>query len=402
MILEITLAIILGILAGTFTGLIPGIHINLVAISLLAISPFLLIYFPLNSLIVFIVAMAITHTFLDFIPSIFLGAPDEDTGLSVLPGHKLLNKGQGYEAVIYTLYGGLLAIPIILIFTPLFIFILPRISAYLTTGMFFLLIFASIYLLTREGKNIIWALIVFILAGFLGISTLNLNINNPLLPLLTGLFGSSSLITSIRKKSKVPRQKILAIKKIKLTKLELFRISIASILSAPVCSFLPSLGSSQAAVIGSDILGETNKKEFLSLLGAINTIVMGLSFVTLFVISRTRTGAALTIAQLTELTLNQLYLILITIIISALASFFLAIYLSKIFAKKIILFNYKKLSIFILILLALMSLIFSGILGLLVFIVASSTGLIAILTNIRRTQLMGALMLPTILLYLPL
>ena len=33
-------------------------------------------------------------TFIDFIPSIFLGCPDTDTELSILPGHELLKKGE--------------------------------------------------------------------------------------------------------------------------------------------------------------------------------------------------------------------------------------------------------------------------------------------------------------------
>ncbi len=46
-----------------------------------------------------IIGCLITHTFLDIIPSVFLGAPDEDTALSVLPGHRLMLAGRGYEAI---------------------------------------------------------------------------------------------------------------------------------------------------------------------------------------------------------------------------------------------------------------------------------------------------------------
>ena len=49
----------------------------------------LLIFFSPIALIIFIVAMSITQSFVDFIPSIYLGAPDEDTVLSTMPGHNL-------------------------------------------------------------------------------------------------------------------------------------------------------------------------------------------------------------------------------------------------------------------------------------------------------------------------
>ena len=64
---------------------------------------------------VFIAALAITHTFVDFIPSIFLGCPDTDTELSVLPGHEMLKKGEGYEAIMRTAYGGLISIFLLII-----------------------------------------------------------------------------------------------------------------------------------------------------------------------------------------------------------------------------------------------------------------------------------------------
>ena len=212
MLIELSLALLLGLLAGTITGLIPGIHINLIAVFLLSLSPILLQRLAPLTLAVFITSMAITHSFLDFIPSIFLGAPDEDSFLAVLPGHELLKLGRGHEAVILTLYGSLTALLIILIFTPIFIFILPVIQSTIIRILPFILIFASLYLILREEEFLI-SLTVFLLAGFLGLLTFNLPIKEPLLPLLTGLFGFSALIISLRTSTtNLPKQKITKIK----------------------------------------------------------------------------------------------------------------------------------------------------------------------------------------------
>jgi len=54
---------------------------------------------------ILILAIAVSHTFVSFVPSVFLGAPDEDTALSVLPGHRMLLRGRGYEAVLLTARG---------------------------------------------------------------------------------------------------------------------------------------------------------------------------------------------------------------------------------------------------------------------------------------------------------
>ncbi len=408
MIIELIVALIVGLLAGTITGLVPGIHINLVAVMLLTFSPiFLKITSPLT-LAIFIVSMAITHTFLDFIPSIFLGAPDEDSVLSILPGHQFLLKGRGYFAVIYTLYGSMTALLIISVFTPIFIYALPKIYPYFQKIMWIVLIALSVYLIMTEQKGKrLWALFIFFLAGFLGIASLNLNLKEPLLPLLTGLFGASGLIISIKQKTKIPKQRTEKLTKIKLSKKSVLKASVASIIASPFTAFLPGLGASQAALIGQQSLNIKDQREFLFLLGAINTIVMGLSFITLYSVEKTRTGAAVAIDKLLpNLTLANLYYILGAIIFSGILSFIIAVNISKIAAKNIHKITYTKLSIFILITLLIIILIFSDfsiqgkIISLLIFTTSTSLGIFTISTGIKRIHLMGCLLLPTILFYL--
>ena len=57
--------VVLGAIIGLLTGLAPGIHINLVAVAIIALLPF----FGLEPLFaaILILAIAITHIFLDFI-----------------------------------------------------------------------------------------------------------------------------------------------------------------------------------------------------------------------------------------------------------------------------------------------------------------------------------------------
>jgi len=402
MLLYLLIALIVGVAIGSVTGLTPGIHINLVAFFLLSlvtagyftgISPIILA--------VFIVSLSISHTFVDFIPSIFLGAPDEDSVLSVLPGHEMLIKGQGYEAVLLTLIGSSIGIILILLFTPLFIFFLPKIYESARLIMFFILILVSLFLFYFEKNNRVWAIIIFFLAGFLGIASMNLNLKEPLLPLLTGLFGASSLITSISKKQKLPGQRIIKLKQLGIKKENIAKTIFASIIASPLCSFLPGLGSGQAAVIGSEVTGDLDRKEFLILLGSINTIVMGLSFVTLYTIQKSRTGSAVAISKLLEsFSFDFLLIILATIFISGILGFFLTIFLAKIFSKIISKINYNKLSLGILIFLSIVILVFSGFLGFLVFIISTSLGLTCIYSGVRRTHLMGCLLLPTILYYI--
>ncbi len=394
MLIQLILFLILGIIAGTITGILPGIHTNLIAVILL--PTFLSIPNPLTA-VIFITSMALTHTFIDFIPSIYLGAPDEDTALGVMPGHRFLLKGRAHEAVLLTLIGSSSAILILLLITPVFIFIIPKIYPFINRMMSFFLIWISIFLISKEEQSKILALIIFILAGFLGIASLNLPIQNPLLPLLTGLFGSSTLIFSISQKTKIPKQKI---GKLIITKKQIIKPAVTTAIISPLCSFFPGLGSSQAAIISAS-LTDLTKKQFLILLGSINTLVTATSFITLYIINKSRTGAASAIQQLTTLTPTNLIYIIITIIIASAIAIPLTIKISKIFAKNIHKINYTLLSISILTILTATIIIFSGFLGLITFLTATALGLTTICIGIKRSHLMGSLLIPIILLYLP-
>jgi putative membrane protein len=85
---------------GVISGLIPGLHSNNFALLLVTISPLLIENgIPAIYIICMILANCITHTFHDIIPSIYLGVPNSDMVLAVLPGHQLLLDGRGPEAI---------------------------------------------------------------------------------------------------------------------------------------------------------------------------------------------------------------------------------------------------------------------------------------------------------------
>ena len=103
---------LLGALLGAAAGLVPGLHINnvaymvgassatLAAFSLAALS-FLGVAEAAAPLLVasLVIAALIAHSFSSILPSVFLGAPDPGRALSVLPAHRLLLAGRGYDAV---------------------------------------------------------------------------------------------------------------------------------------------------------------------------------------------------------------------------------------------------------------------------------------------------------------
>ena len=399
MILEFVIALILGILIGTFTGLFPGIHINLVSAFVISSLAFLTEYFDPLALVIFIVSMSITHSFLDFIPSIYLGAPDDDSSLATMPSHRLLMKGKANIAIIYTFLGCIYGIIFSVLITPLLIFLLPKIYPFIERMMSFILVLISIFLISKEQSSKFFAFFVFILSGFLGLATFNLNISQPLLPLLSGLFGASTLIFSISQNTQIPQQKVYKLN-IKNKILRIIKPAIITSLVSPICSFLPGMGASQSALVSSQFI-RTTRKQFLFLLGTTSLITMSLSFPALYIIEKSRTGSAAAISEILKLTLKELLIILATILISSIIAFFIGIKISNFFARNISKINYSKLSIFILIIISLSVIFFSGFLGFLVFIASTTLGLFAIYASIRKGHLLGCLLIPTILYYLP-
>lgn len=400
---EIALAIFLGLLAGTFTGLFPGIHINLIS-SIILSSYFVKLHsnIPNEYFATFIISMAITHTFIDFIPSIYLGAPEEDSFLAILPGHKMLIEGRGSEAYVLTAIGSFLGaivlVPIIFILNYSFetIYILSK------NLIPYILIFLSGYLIFRE-KYFISGLTIFVFSGFLGIFSTNLPIPNALMPLFSGLFGLSTLITSIKNKTKIPLQKKLDLKKIDLKKISISKNLLISSIISPLASFLPGFGSSQAAIISSEISGkETNQESFLFLLGTINTIVMGISFITLISLNKTRTGAAIALQRLDIISNfnSPITEVLLIILITSFFAFILGIFISNNISKIITKISYSNITIVTIIIIIILNCLLTNYVGILLLIASTALGIFCISSDVKRTLLMGSLITPTIIFYL--
>ncbi|MBD3247298.1 hypothetical protein GF378_01625 [Candidatus Pacearchaeota archaeon] len=398
MLIQMIFSLIIGILFGIITGLIPGVHINLIGAFLVSFSYKLIGSFNQIYIVIFITSMAITHTFLDFIPSIFLGCPDTDTELSILPGHEMLKKGKGHEAVVLTAYGSIAAIFLLILIALPSILIIPKIYLFVKKFIPYFLILVSTMLIMLE-KNKTQAFFIFCITGFLGLTILNLNqslISQPLLPLLSGLFGGSMLITSIKNQVSIPIQENP--EKINAPIIgPLFGAAIAS----PLCSFLPGLGSGQAAIIG-NMISKNTQKGFLVLLGATNTLVMGFSFISLYTISKTRTGAAVALQNILRNSFSWKILLLVlgAAAIAGIVSFALTILISKNLSKILFKFNYTTLSFVTLLGLGLLVFLVSGSLGFLILILSTLTGLYALSFKIKRTNMMGCLLVPVIIFYL--
>lgn len=391
-------AIALGILCGIFTGITPGIHVNLVSLLLLSLSPFLLKFTDPIVLCCFIIALGITHTFLDAIPSIFLGAPDEAQAMNALPGHKLLLQGKGFEAVKLTVIGALLCLILAIILVPIMIPLSKWLYQLLRNIIGYLLIVVMLFMILKDKRRVM-NFFVFMLSGVLGLIVLNMpSLKDPLFPLLSGLFGTSMLIISLSEKVSIPQQSFDETMKLK--KSEIAKAVAGGTIAGAMTGFLPGLGPAQGAVLASQLDRKMSDFGFMILVGGLNTVNFIFSFVTLYTIEKSRNGAVVVISKLLEnYTLSVLVIFLCTALLAGAAATFLTLKLSRVFAKLVSRINYSLLAGCVLTLVILLVFYFTSWLGLLVLTTSTAVGLIPGLTGVARNHQMGCLILPVILFF---
>jgi putative membrane protein len=435
---------VFGVLTGIATGLLPGLHVNNIALILLSLSGtiiagfgFLFNYgiseqFIFILICVFIISTSISHTFHDVIPSTFLGAPDEDTALSVLPAHSLLLEGKGYEAVALSAMGSygailfcfLLLLPIRLIIgSPLFFYeSLREIMIFVLVAISILMIAtekAKIEIIKKKGilpaiTGMLFAIFVFILSGIFGLVIFEIPVGSPiglsspvLFPALAGLFGTPTLLTSLMTKPIIPKQTIAPPLLDKKTKKSSTLSIITGSLGGILVSIIPGITSATGTILAMNARGESDKKQTIITLSAVNTACAFFVVVVLFIILRSRSGATLAAMELiavsewTSLLMpaNLSYL-LIALLFGGTLSYFLTLKVGKLFAKCFANVPYSLIVKITITMIAILVILFTGIGGLLILLVATFIGLLPVEWGVRRSHCMGILLIPIILYFL--
>jgi putative membrane protein len=394
--LELFLSSAIGMILGIIAGLLPGLHPNNTVPIILGLS---FLFGPLPAAII-LLSSGVVNSFISFIPSILLGAPEDSNVLGVLPGHKLLLQGRGYEAIklcVTGCFGGILFSILIL---PLFALLIPSMYSFLRPNVQWLLIFVVVYMLLSEnGKNKIYSLIIFIVSGVLGLIVLNNLSDSMLFPLLTGLFGLPMLLLSIFEKSKMPEN--FNFDEEKIERKSILSCIVIGSLAGIVAGLLPGVGSTQSTILTQQVFQKKrDERSFLISIGAITSSDIVYSILALWLINNPRSGIAVGISKLLEVGFNEAMIFIAFILITASIATIITLKLTKITLTLLKKINYQKLCLFSSIFLFALTIIFSGLIGILVLIVSIAVGMIPNKLGIKRTYAMGCLLLPTILFFL--
>ncbi|WP_424353931.1 tripartite tricarboxylate transporter permease [Methanobacterium sp. MBAC-LM] len=409
---DLILACIIGVLCGVVTGLIPGIHVNTVGAFIFASSPFLLASYSPEVLCVFLISMAISHALLEFIPSMFLGVPEEGTVLSVLPGHQLLLEGRGKDAVRLAAAGGFGAILITVILLPIFIMVLPAVYGQIKPYIWILLVIITMFMFIRLNNNLkslMWSVVLFLFSGIMGYIMLNspVSSNVSLLCVFTGLFGVSTLIYSLQQRSFVPTQNRFHHFKINS---DILRGIFAGGVAGSILGFLPGFGPAQGSLIAQELIGgedfKNNNERFITALSGVNTADTLFSLVMIFLIGNPRSGIAVYVKNILQnFDFNHLLFFVFTALTAVSISVFLCLKLGDIVSELIEKINYRKLSCLVI---TFMSMLVVGFalwyhanlfFMLLVYITAIALGLLPHYLGVNKSNLMGVLIVPAIVIY---
>ncbi|MFP4118135.1 MAG: tripartite tricarboxylate transporter permease [Candidatus Woesearchaeota archaeon] len=390
----------MGIFAGIFTGMIPGLHINLLSALLISRVNLFEEVVYVQHLAVFIISMSVTHTFIDSIPGIYLGAPDPSQFLTALPGHRMFMQGKAHRAVKLTVLGSLIGLSFSLLLLGTFCLFISHIYDIASSYIGHALVFISIFIIVdpSSSKVSIKRLIFFLVSGCYGAIILSMSsLDNPMFHMLSGFFGLSILIESLRSESGVAEQHMTSHIPQKYVVFPTFISSVAGLFAA----FMPGFSTSQNAVVLSRLFSSLDEEDFMIILGGLNTSGMVASLGSLFAIEKARNGSIIAIQDLLGILEFDFFIILVLcMMISGMIASVAAIRLSRFMSRVVSMIDYTKLVSSVIVSIVLLSLLFDSLLGFLILFFCTLTGLAASYAGVAKNYLMGCLMIPVIFFFL--
>ncbi|MBI2077782.1 MAG: tripartite tricarboxylate transporter permease [Euryarchaeota archaeon] len=313
-----------GAVIGCATGLIPSLHVNTLAVVLLGAAPVL--GFALEAtgfrslptlfhVAALILAISIAHSFVNIIPATYLGAPDETTALSVLPGHKMLLRGVGYRAVQISAHASqwavLASVALVLplkwtLGEPL------RLFDVLQRHLFWVVLAVALLLVLTEPGPVgpaRWsrraralAARAAALALLLATAAYGLLLDglpyaslvpippSPLLPALTGLFGAATIVSALSLPARLPHQ-FLELGRRDLKPLGTVAALGSGVVAGATMSVLPGLTNASATAIATTLRKGDDEETIVSL-SAVNTANVVFNLAVLYLFARSRSGPA--------------------------------------------------------------------------------------------------------------
>jgi len=257
--MEELIAVSLGLLAGTVTGIVPGAGVTVAMV----IAMPMLMGFDVTQLLLFYMALASMVQFTGTIPAVFLGVPGETNSLpAVIEGTKFNRRMMSQLAIGVSAVGSVLGSVIAVALTFLLLsFLIGHVSVFFSNNTkFYLYIFVIVFCLLVYNRGRILINITLCLIGFglslpgesdissdirytMGMEDLQFGV--PLMPVLIGFLIVPTLykIYNDHQKAKLFKGKDVAFKKVLVYFVRCLPSSMRGSVIGYLCGFMPGVNT---------------------------------------------------------------------------------------------------------------------------------------------------------------
>ncbi len=407
---------LLGAATGIFTGLVPGIHVNTLAVLMLSSYPLLESQLsPLAPpgwapLLVasWVVSASVVHSFVDFVPSVFLGVPSPEEVLNVLPGHRMLLDGRGVDAVSASAVGSLLgALVAGALSLPLILALTTEMEGMLRAATPYVIVATVLLLLLREdpGHDRRWAMLLMTLSGGLGYLCMSARLpewqvlpgGDVMLPLLTGLFGLPAMLLSSRG-GPLPEQDMPE------RVLGRPMPALKGIFAGAVVGWFPGITATAGSALASVSSPERVPERFISMVASVGSASTVFSLLTLAITGNGRSGTMIVVGDLMGDSLPGpgmfCFCVLTLVVLAASLLGYLATQASgRAMARRMGGMDLGRVVKLVIVFMVALVALMTGPSGLLVMAAGTVLGLLPTAVGVNRVHLAACMLLPVLLFY---
>jgi len=204
------------------------------------------------------------------------------------------------------------------------------------------------------------------------------------------------LILSLASRAEVPPQRET---EFDLPAVGITRAAFVGGVAGSIVAWVPGV-TPAVATVATRLGSEGSDREFLISISGVNTANALFTLVALYVVGRTRSGAAVAIEDLVDLNLPLLVFMLAIVLFVSILAYFATLAAGRVAAMVVRRIDYRILCIAVLAFLTAMTFGFTGPFGLFLYFLSTVVGLAAPIAGIRKTHAMGVLMVPLLAYYL--
>jgi putative membrane protein len=412
----------LGVLFSLVISFLPALHIyNVIGIFLMVVLKFQATMEPMQ-LISLCIGMIVGYSILNTVPATYFGPGDESMSYYILPSAAWVAKGRGYESVILTGVGALGGIILLAVLAPAFLYFMPGLKTITSPHMFWILGAVISYMILSEWPKGIsqsencwenffegWKFLgvgiaTFILSGLLGFIVMSKTLVpldfafQSITPVFVGLFAIPWLITNIINIGTIPKQH--ESESMELDWELVCRGTFGGFLGGFFAAYIPIVTAGVGGLMAGHATAQRDGRLFVMSYGTCKTVYYVGSFLLFFIpgLSLTRGGLAWIVTPVVSvLTMKEYVLFVAIMLFSAGAAFLLLMPFTRMCVKLVEKIDYHYVSVVALFLIIPAIYSFTGFGGLAIMAVATGIGLLPVMFQARRMNLMGVLLMPVCL-----